>query len=270
MMKGLDVAIVLIAQLAVVVNGYGYWTSLTTDKVACTAEVLEHQDRYTCTSDGKVICNTGWKKDDPEDPLHPCRIPVCSTPCIHGKCAHPDVCSCEIGWKGDDCNTCIPLPGCDKGTCTSALECNCDSGYSGIMCDKIICNDCEQGRCYSPNVCTCNNGFTGVTCDTCVPMTGCQHGVCTNPNECNCNAGWEGRLCDRPKCTPECKNNAPCLELTGSNVCNCPVGFSGADCGTCVINPACPTAVTECLHNVPYTCDCGNLLDKSHPLCAGQ
>ena len=32
-------------------------------------------------------------------------LAVCAPGCVHGQCTIPDICECELGWTGDDCNT---------------------------------------------------------------------------------------------------------------------------------------------------------------------
>ena len=78
---------------------------------------LQLTNRYLCSSEGEVFCQTGWEEpSDPnlKDPLNPCPIPVCELngqPCEHGDCKAPNYCTCEVGWEGPICDICIPLPG---------------------------------------------------------------------------------------------------------------------------------------------------------------
>ena len=46
--------------------------------------------------------------------------------------------------EGARCETCIPLPGCERGTCNEALECNCEAQWAGAYCEirkskKVFC-----------------------------------------------------------------------------------------------------------------------------------
>ena len=77
-------------------------------------------NRYICSSEGEVFCQTGWEEPSDlnlVDPLNPCPVPVCELngqPCHHGDCKAPNYCACEIGWEGPICDICIPLPGKGK------------------------------------------------------------------------------------------------------------------------------------------------------------
>lgn len=44
------------------------------------------------------------------------------------------LCRCRLGWTGDLCKECQPLPGCMHGTCSKPLECKCEKGWQGILC----------------------------------------------------------------------------------------------------------------------------------------
>ena len=116
---------------------------------------------YTCDSNGTVICINGWSD---EESL--CSIPTCIFPdeksnqnltCFHGSCTAPGQCSCEIGWEGFKCDTCIPLPGCTHGTCQeNAFECVCHDStqYTGDHCDQPVCGQgCLHGSCQKPGEC---------------------------------------------------------------------------------------------------------------------
>ena len=51
--------------------------------------------------------------------------------CKHGICRAPNMCACEVGWEGNNCEICVRLPGCENGNCTNEFECNCHDGWSG-------------------------------------------------------------------------------------------------------------------------------------------
>lgn len=247
-------------------------TPLLIDIIACRPEYLENQDRYVCNSKGVVSCNHGWKESEPADPVHPCRVPICNPECQNGQCKAPNLCACEIGWKGADCSNCIDLPGCEYGHCEGPLTCLCDEGWTGAMCSIPECHDCVNGVCNTPNVCECLPGWEGDKCDVCKKLPGCVHGSCQNPNQCICEEHWTGFLCNEPLCSPPCTDNGECLMLfpgeAKPNHCNCNVGFKGVSCETCVQNGLCPGDATTCRNNVPNTCDCTLSAQKTtHPLC---
>ena len=83
-----------------------------------------------------VICQNGWEDDEENaDPMHPCTVPICEYGCVHGKCQSPNLCTCDVGWEGPNCDICVPLPGCQRGNCTKELECNCHSNWEGAFCN---------------------------------------------------------------------------------------------------------------------------------------
>merc|ERR1712226_1511700 len=92
------------------------FTPLEIDNHPCTAEKLKQTTKYICDNDGNVICQSGWKNSEPEDPLNPCSEPIChgEAGCENGMCRAPDYCACEVGWEGARCEICIPLPGSNK------------------------------------------------------------------------------------------------------------------------------------------------------------
>ena len=90
---------------------------------------------YFCDRRGNVICQSGWEKSqENENPLHPCSVPICRDGCNNGECKAPNYCTCDIGWTGLDCSTCLEKPGCQHGSCNEAFECNCDPEWFGSHC----------------------------------------------------------------------------------------------------------------------------------------
>ena len=90
---------------------------------------------YFCDRRGNVICQSGWEKSqENENPLHPCSEPICRDGCNNGECKAPNYCTCDIGWTGLDCSTCLEKPGCQHGSCNAAFECNCDPEWFGSHC----------------------------------------------------------------------------------------------------------------------------------------
>jgi len=214
-------------------------TPTTIDNHMCKPEKLKNQARYICDTTGKVECLTGWKdKDYNKDPHFPCAEPICNPKCENGECKLPNICSCEIGWDGLDCGTCIDMPGCVNGGCSKtfedgtqevdALSCKCHDNWQGALCDTPKCQDnCNNhGKCVDiagdEHECKCNLGWTGEYCDECEPLMGCkiEHTIDVNddtigdgckikdaddkiallPNTCQCTDDWTGIFCEQPKC----------------------------------------------------------------------
>ena len=224
------------------------FTSLRIDNHPCKPENLKHTTRYVCDSQGKVICQSGWREpqvQNEETALNPCLEPVCNYNghgCIHGECRAPNFCACVVGWEGPNCDICVPLPGCEHGTCSDAFQCNCDSGWEGAYCDIPSCGNCTNGNCMHPNECVCNNGWSGENCDHCEPMAGCLHGTCMDhPYTCVCNSGWEGHLCDKLSCHLDCNHGFCYSPGNGAdNFCICQSGWRGESCDKCRPYWRCP------------------------------
>ena len=107
----------------------------------CTQGLFQRAQSYICDDFGNVTCLTGWKEPaDPthHNPLNPCPEPICNhhgEDCFHGECVAPNLCACEIGWKGSHCQECLTLACCQNGYCEDALECKCQPGWTGSCCD---------------------------------------------------------------------------------------------------------------------------------------
>jgi len=136
-----------------------------------------------------------------------CDIPVCNN-CVNGNCVAPGHCKCLPGWKGTDCDECVPLAGCSPlgGSCVDPNNsthvvpngCLCKSGYSGHLCDEPLCNPtcvAGQGECVfgipsnqTLPICRCVLGWKGNDCSECITYTGCPStGNCTSPWQCTCS-----------------------------------------------------------------------------------
>lgn len=65
--------------------------------------------------------NEGWQGDL-------CDVPICRKGCdpMRGYCKRPGECRCSLGFYGDKCDRCIPLPGCQHGYCNVSFECLCN------------------------------------------------------------------------------------------------------------------------------------------------
>lgn len=49
---------------------------------------------------------------------------------------HTPLFRCKPGWQGQDCDQCVPFPGCLHGTCEKAWQCICSEGWMGSLCDR--------------------------------------------------------------------------------------------------------------------------------------
>ncbi len=54
-------------------------------------------------------CNYKSNSQEPGYAGRSCQQILCDPQCINGECVSPDLCRCESGWTGNDCNT----PICD-------------------------------------------------------------------------------------------------------------------------------------------------------------
>lgn len=76
-----------------------------------------------------LVTIEGWQGDL-------CDVPMCRKGCdpMHGYCKKPGECRCNLGFYGDKCDRCIPLPGCQHGYCNVSFECICNKGWDGLFC----------------------------------------------------------------------------------------------------------------------------------------
>eukprot|EP00494_Astrolonche_serrata_P024895 UN25155 len=139
-------------------------------------------------------------------------------PCLHGTCFNNEdayVCSCDLGWTGDDCdienvNPCKGNSVCgEHGTCYPRgldHECWCEDYYIGESCETEITCD--------PNPCL-NNGR-------------CSINAAKDGTECTCGVGFEGETCEiEDLCNPNpCQNEGRCDEGT----CTCASQYYGENC----------------------------------------
>lgn len=77
--------------------------------------------------------NEGWQGDL-------CDVPICRKGCdpMRGYCKRPGECRCSLGFYGDKCDRCIPLPGCQHGYCNVSFECLCNKVILQKVIDLII------------------------------------------------------------------------------------------------------------------------------------
>jgi hypothetical protein len=144
---------------------------------------------------------------DASDPL------ACSS---HGVCVSNDVCVCESGWTGTQCDewTCYGIGWTDptvcsgNGHCVGVDDCSCEAPYFGDNCDLFTCFEvllnetsvCSgHGTCFEPDTCVCACcAYYGLECDL-WPCYGifnndsnvCSgHGTCVSFDNCTCDPGY--------------------------------------------------------------------------------
>lgn len=114
--------------------------------------------------------------------------------------------------------------GCENGACSDIGDlCFCDPGWKGEDCDEFTCkdvNDCNNGTCIGPNACRCNPGWetrTSSPCSAfnCLALANCNgHGDCVDANTCQCQDDWQGAPdCSKRTCVTNparCDDGDPC------------------------------------------------------------
>uniref|UniRef100_A0AC35FHE4 EGF-like domain-containing protein n=1 Tax=Panagrolaimus sp. PS1159 TaxID=55785 RepID=A0AC35FHE4_9BILA len=157
---------------------------------------------------------------------------------------------CLKGWKGESCEQCIPLEGC-QGSCTKPNECICPPGLKGKFCNESIygCSQyCKNGGTCSltrnfTTVCKCPPGFSGQQCEK--RVSSCEENPCHNNGKCKmdnssltgfvceCKGDYAGQFCQVQAKTCRdlpCKNGAPCLEGNDGYFCECTNNWEGKIC----------------------------------------
>lgn len=83
----------------------------------------------------------GWQGDL-------CDVPICKRGChpLNGFCKRPFECRCKLGFYGENCEHCIPLPGCQNGICHNPFECQCAKGWRGVFCNERMSFISELNR----------------------------------------------------------------------------------------------------------------------------
>ncbi|XP_044231956.1 protein delta homolog 1 isoform X1 [Thunnus albacares] len=189
----------------------------------------------------------------------------CSAGCNteNGFCEKPGKCRCKPGWQGDNCDQCVPFPGCLHGTCEKAWQCICEEGWVGSLCDKDtrLCSSrpcAGNATCIETGeggyLCICPHGYAGENCHlkrgVCL-TNGYQHlrfyfnspcqngGTCTDTDgsaadsSCLCPPGFSGDFCEISvdSCKPNpCLNGGNCTNHGLAFTCICPHGFTGFTC----------------------------------------
>jgi len=179
-----------------------------------------------CLDNGVCTCNAGFRGED-------CSKKTCPKDCsAQGVCSDNGVCTCNAGFRGDDCSkkTC-PKDCSGQGQCLDNGVCTCNAGFRGEDCSKKTCpNDCtKKGYCSENGVCTCNTGFRGEDCsDFTCPNSCSNHGQCRATGACLCNSGYLGDDCSLIRCPSDCFLRGSCDLTTGT--CTCDQGFRGLKC----------------------------------------
>lgn len=98
---------------------------------ACEVPQQNEQSHFVCGDDGELKCMAGWTGDI-------CDVPICKRGCdpMNGYCNRPNECRCKLGFYGENCEKCIPLPGCQHGKCNVSFECVCNNGWDGLFCNE--------------------------------------------------------------------------------------------------------------------------------------
>ncbi|VDP13161.1 unnamed protein product [Soboliphyme baturini] len=210
---------------------------------------------YRCSETGAKICVEGWTGPD-------CKQAICKAGChpVYGSCQQPGECICQLGYIGENCDTCQRYPSCQHGTCEKPFDCTCNEGWGGKFCNQDL-NYCTHhkpcvngGTCTNTGAgsytCTCSPDFTGTNCETKIDGRHCQISArtcaedpCQNGATCTevphrgylciCNPGWEGSNCDieRDECqSSPCLHGGSCVTIFGGFQCVCPVGYAGFRC----------------------------------------
>lgn len=208
--------------------------------VGCGAECVA--PRATCVVNGSeptCVCAGNWEGP----PL--CRGCVSGTvllggqcvPCerdcgAHGSCSvspitASEVCTCDTGWTGDDCDACVPRV-FGGPNCTACPE------------------PCEGHSFCDGQTCTCPPGWFGDTCQFCDPRGGLDGGC----SDCPC---WKASTDPARTCEALPIVDAPGYAMT----CSCGPGFTHADRGdgTSPCRPCDPSLESQSLCLACPLCD---------------
>jgi hypothetical protein len=167
--------------------------------------------RPQCVDDNVCQCKNGFSgRDCKTEPP-----PICYDGCNkdHGKCTYnatsmASSCVCNAGWAGPSCNEPVCSVPCLHGKCSGPNTCTCEDGYTGMTCGippEAICEPgCgPKGKCQMRDKCMAYHHCTGADC----------HSVCTAIPKCICEDGWAGDDCRsrvQGNCFPECEVTGFC------------------------------------------------------------
>ncbi|TNM99378.1 hypothetical protein fugu_012411 [Takifugu bimaculatus] len=90
---------------------------------------------------------------------------ACSCNDTNSRCDDSGVCRCDPGWEGEQCERCVPKPGCRHGSCQQPWQCNCETGWGGRFCDKDLSMCSEKQPCRHGATCVIeDNGEYACMC----------------------------------------------------------------------------------------------------------
>lgn len=223
----------------------------------------------------------------------------------NGKCIADDVCECNNGFGGNQCQyyvcfdyTADNILVCNgQGNCSNSNTCDCNTGYGGLECQYFICYDilsnetevCSSyGICQAPDLCNCSAGYYNNKCDkwNCGTIESknasvCStHGTCISPQNCNCTTGYYGNECEIIQCFDRFTNQSTVCSSKGNctspNHCECDTGYGGEECQYLICSDVLSNSTNVCSNHgdciAPDTCDCnygyiGN--NCQYPVCFG-
>ncbi|KAL3803364.1 hypothetical protein HJC23_009328 [Cyclotella cryptica] len=174
----------------------------------------------------------------------------------NGTCDSNQLCECEFGFYGDQCEKSCPSS-CElenTSTCGTNGKCLCKSGFFGERCENPCPLSCQHGgQCVMEDLhgamefntfhCECPPTHRGGLCEdpisfTCDDDFDCMpYGTCGHNLSCVCKSGHWGEQCEK-KCPLKCQNGGQCvmidehggLESENEFYCRCEMGFKGGLC----------------------------------------
>ena len=162
-----------------------------------------------CSGSGTCDGVTGTCQCDSKFTGAGCNQPACPNGCFgKGSCSQGK-CTCNPGYRGDDCSIRYVLHGsCSK----ESMECTCKNVTEPAFPGQIWTgDDCSSKSCEDP---TCGG-----------------RGTCGKDGICECENGFFGEKCERSMCPSECSFRGRCVETDdGSSVCDCDEGYQGESC----------------------------------------
>jgi hypothetical protein len=163
-----------------------------------------------CISKDVCQCPSGYLEDCSYTLCYGVRSDNASVCSGNGKCNKPNICTCNSGSVGLNCNlyTCSSYISTDTrvcsghGACTGPETCTCSSGYEGSNCDIPTCSGVKadnaevcsgHGKCVAKDTCNCDTDvskgfFAGSNCEKCqsdYKGNTCKEKFCDDANTCN-------------------------------------------------------------------------------------